>query len=89
MTAKQLTIVADVPFSDWVKRDTALAVIDLGKEEGEANKRMTALSRQLLVFTERETLKLFLQALDVDHLDVQPTHGWLEKKKQAEQAVIA
>lgn len=89
MTAKQLTIVADVPFSDWVKRDTALAVIDLGKEEGEANKRMTALSRQLLVFTERETLKLFLQALDVDHLDVQPIHGWLEKKKQAEQAVIA
>ncbi|QHN48542.1 carbamoyl phosphate synthase large subunit [Geobacillus stearothermophilus] len=89
MTAKQLTIVADVPFADWVKRDTALAVIDLGKEEGEANKRMTALSRQLLVFTERETLKLFLQALDVDHLDVQPIHGWLEKKKQAEQAVIA
>lgn len=87
--AKQLVIVSDVPFADWVKRDTALAVIDLGKEEGEANKRMTALSRQLLVFTERETLKLFLQALDVDHLDVQPIHGWLEKKKQAEQAVIA
>ncbi|ADU93206.1 carbamoyl phosphate synthase large subunit [Geobacillus sp. Y412MC52] len=87
--AKQLVIVSDVPFADWVKRDTALAVINLGKEEDEANKRMTALSRQLLVFTERETLKLFLQALDVDHLDVQPIHGWLEKKKQAEQAVIA
>ncbi len=80
--AKQLVIVSDVPFADWVKRDTALAVINLGKEEDEANKRMTALSRQLLVFTERETLKLFLQALDVDHLDVQPIHGWLEKKNK-------
>ncbi|OQP05615.1 carbamoyl phosphate synthase large subunit [Geobacillus sp. 46C-IIa] len=86
--AKQLVIVFESPFAEWVKRDAALAVIDLGKEEDEALKRMAALSRQLLVFTEPETLKLFLQALDVDHLDVQPIHGWLEKKKQAEQAVI-
>ncbi|AGT31120.1 carbamoyl phosphate synthase large subunit [Geobacillus genomosp. 3] len=87
--AKQLAIVSKVPLAEWVKRSAALAVIDLRKEEGEASKRMAALSRQLLVFTERETVKLFLQALDVDHLDVQPIHDWLAKKKQAEQAVIA
>ncbi|MGZ0084834.1 carbamoyl phosphate synthase large subunit [Caldibacillus thermoamylovorans] len=86
--AKQLVMVSELPFAEWVKRDAALAVIDLGKEEGEAPKRMAALSRQLLVFTEPETLKLFLQALAVDQLDVQPIHSWLEKKKQAEQAVI-
>ncbi|MEB3749177.1 carbamoyl phosphate synthase large subunit [Geobacillus icigianus] len=86
--AKQLVMVSELPFAEWVKRDAALAVIDLGKEEGEAPKRMAALSRQLLVFTEPETLKLFLQALAVDQLDVQPIQGWLEKKKQAEQAVI-
>ncbi|WP_445613731.1 carbamoyl phosphate synthase large subunit [Geobacillus sp. YF-1] len=86
--AKQLVMVSELPFAEWVKRDAALAVIDLGKEEGEAPKRMAALSRQLLVFTEPETLKLFLQALAVDQLDVQPIQSWLEKKKQAEQAVI-
>ncbi|WPZ19126.1 carbamoyl phosphate synthase large subunit [Geobacillus subterraneus] len=89
MAAKQLTVVSDVPFADWVKRDGALAVIDLRKEEGEAPKRMAALSRQLLVFTERETVRLFLQALAADQLDVRPIGDWLEKKKQAEQAVIA
>ncbi|MEC5188978.1 carbamoyl phosphate synthase large subunit [Geobacillus thermodenitrificans] len=86
---KQLNIVTDVSFADWVKRDGALAVIDLRKEEGEAPKRMAALSQQLLVFTERETLDLFLQALTVGQLDVQPISGWIKKKKQAEQAVIA
>jgi carbamoyl-phosphate synthase large subunit len=85
---KQLIIVSGVPFSEWVKRKEALAFLDLQKDETSFEYRTIALSRQIMVFTEKETLALFLQAIGVNPFAVSPIQEWLEKKKQMEKAVI-
>jgi carbamoyl-phosphate synthase large subunit len=41
-----------------------------------------------MVFTEKETLALFLQAIGVNPFAVSSIQEWLEKKKQMEKAVI-
>jgi carbamoyl-phosphate synthase large subunit len=85
---KQLIIVSGVPFSEWVKRKEALAFLDLQKDETSFEYRTIALSRQIMVFTEKETFALFLQAIGVNPFAVSSIQEWLEKKKQMEKAVI-
>ncbi|MBB3868246.1 carbamoyl phosphate synthase large subunit [Parageobacillus toebii NBRC 107807] len=84
---KQLIIVSDIPFSEWIKRKEALAFLDLQKD-GNSQYRMLALSRQIMTFTEIETFCLFLQAVGVKKFSVSSIQEWLEKKKQIEKAVI-
>lgn len=88
MKAKQLIAVSDMPFSEWIKRKEALAFFDLQKDEKDAQRRMLALSRQIMTFTESETFQLFLQAIDVKKFSVLSIQEWLDKKKQTEKAVI-
>lgn len=85
---KQLIIVSDMPFSEWVKRKEALAFFDLQKDETSFEYRTIALSRQIKVFTENETFALFLQAISINPFPVSSVQEWLEKKKQMEKAVI-
>ncbi|OQP04348.1 carbamoyl phosphate synthase large subunit [Geobacillus sp. 44B] len=85
---KQLIIVSDMPFSEWVKRKEALAFFDLQKDETSFEYRTIALSRQIKVFTENETFALFLQAIGINPFPVSSVQEWLEKKKQMEKAVI-
>jgi carbamoyl-phosphate synthase large subunit len=84
---KQLIVVSDMPFSEWVKRKEALAFLDLQKDENSQH-RMLALSRQIMTFTEIETFHLFLQAIGVKKFSVSSIQEWLEKKRQIEKAVI-
>jgi carbamoyl-phosphate synthase large subunit len=88
MKEKQLKVVSDMPFSEWVKRNEALAFLELQKDEKHSQHRMLALSRQIMTFTEIETFHLFLQAIGVKKFSVSSIQEWLEKKKQIEKAVI-
>lgn len=88
MKAKQLMIVTNLPFSEWVKRKEALAFIDLQKNEDSFAYRLLATSRQIMVFTEKETVSLFLQAIGKKSLHVLSIQDWYEKKKQREKAIM-
>jgi carbamoyl-phosphate synthase large subunit len=88
MKNKRIKLVSHIPFSEWVKRKEALAFFNFKNDQQAAEQRMLALSRQLLAFTEVETCKLFLQALDSDDFSVLSIQEWLKLKKQTEEAVI-
>ncbi|QPA31712.1 carbamoyl phosphate synthase large subunit [Thermaerobacillus caldiproteolyticus] len=85
---KQLTIVTDIPFAQWVKRKEALAFFNLKKDTESTEERMLALSRQIITFTEIETCELFLQAIGIDNASVSSIQNWLEQKRKSEKAVI-
>jgi carbamoyl-phosphate synthase large subunit len=85
---KQLTIVTEMPFEQWVKRKEALAFFSLKKDEQSVNWRKLALSQQLLTFTELETCHLFLEGINQREFSVCSVQEWLMLKKQTEKAVI-
>lgn len=85
MKQVKLTVVQGVSFAEWAKRKEALAFFNDKKDEESMNKRMIALSQQLLTFTEIETFALFLSALAVNDFSVCSIQEWL---KQTEKVVV-
>ncbi|GMB08897.1 carbamoyl phosphate synthase large subunit [Thermolongibacillus altinsuensis] len=79
---KGLIVVQNEPFAEWVEKEEALALISFGRDEQSAKKRMRALSRHLLVFTEKETCQLFLQAFDCVDFSVRSIQQWLQDQQK-------
>lgn len=73
-----VTIVTDEPFEQWVAKKEALAFVSFMRDEQSAGRRKQALARHVLVLTEEETAKLFLQALSVQHFSVCSIQDWLK-----------
>jgi carbamoyl-phosphate synthase large subunit len=85
---KQLTVVTEMPFEEWVKRKEALAFFSLKKDEQSSTWRKLALSQQILTFTELETCQLFLKGIHCKEFSVSSIQQWLLHKQQTEKAVI-
>ncbi|MCZ0755980.1 carbamoyl phosphate synthase large subunit [Anoxybacillus sp. J5B_2022] len=88
MKQAKLTVVQDVPFTEWVKRKEALAFFNWQKNTESTEQRMIALSQQLLTFTEIETCELFLSALEVSDFSVCSIQEWLEQLNESKKVVI-
>ncbi|KIQ94366.1 Carbamoyl-phosphate synthase arginine-specific large chain [Anoxybacillus thermarum] len=82
--AKQqgLTIVTDEPFERWVEKKEALAFVSFMRDEQSAWRRKQALARHVLVLTEEETARLFVQAWSTKHFSVCSIQDWLKNLRE-------
>ncbi|OEH91640.1 carbamoyl phosphate synthase large subunit [Bacillus solimangrovi] len=76
-------------FENWVKSESALALISLSKEKTETqiSKRQEAIKYRLHVFTEWETVEAFLLGKQKHEYGVKTIQDWLTKKTTKEEVM--
>lgn len=79
-TKKAGLIISNTNFEEWLKGDQAGVVLAYGKTEEDQKLRLMAAKYRLLVFSEEETYRAYLQSLTSMDFDVSPLQDWLKKK---------